>query len=309
MKTASDQEYCDSFVSLRALARQLGTSTGQFKNLAREAERSYREFEVIKPNGKKRPICDPSPELKEVQRQIVETIFNRIPLPSYVQGGVRGRSAYSNALVHAGNQRLVTIDIESFFTNVSNLHVYSMWIDLGFCTKLSGWLAKLTTRHGALPQGAPTSTPIANRILLKADERICKAAKDRGLAYSRYIDDLAVSGEYPEPMIGVVVGELQKLGLRSSKKKMSHRSRGNAKPQSITGYLLNNGKPSISKASRDATRQQIHGLKFMNQKSWEFRKRLESISGQIFHIRKTNPGSADRLRRQLATTLKEMGLD
>ena len=65
----------------------------------------------------------------------------------------------------------------------------------GFNNRLSNEITYLVTYHDYLPQGAPTSPIISNSIFYKIDARLHKLSKKLNLKYSRYADDITISGE------------------------------------------------------------------------------------------------------------------
>ena len=55
-------------------------------------------------------------------------------------------------------------------------------------------VVSMTTRVGELPQGTPTGPAILSGVLRSVDEALTKEAVLQGLTYTRYVDDLFVSG-------------------------------------------------------------------------------------------------------------------
>ena len=55
-------------------------------------------------------------------------------------------------------------------------------------------VARLCTRNGVLPQGAPTSPALSNATLYPFDEFMAAICTASGLRYTRYADDVTVSG-------------------------------------------------------------------------------------------------------------------
>src|SRR5438034_755250 len=59
-------------------------------------------------------------------------------------------------------------------------------------------LTKLCTHDGSLPQGAPTSPRLSNLVNHRLDARLFALARKRNVAYSRYADDITISGASDE---------------------------------------------------------------------------------------------------------------
>src|SRR5207302_5884172 len=62
-----------------------------------------------------RLIESPKPRLKELQRRILSSILDRIPVHPAVHGFVRGRSIVTFAVPHAGKHALLRLDLQDFF--------------------------------------------------------------------------------------------------------------------------------------------------------------------------------------------------
>ncbi len=133
--------------------------------------------------------------LKEIQRNIKKYILEPIELPDEIHGGAKKRSNITNAKPHQGNKFQFTTDLKSFFPSITHKRVYDTFISLGFSNHYSHWLTKLTTWKYKLPQGAPTSTHIANLVFLEADYKLISFCNENGLVYTRYVDDLTFSSQ------------------------------------------------------------------------------------------------------------------
>jgi len=195
------------------LAHLLGISRGILESLAKSHGSHYHPFQRPKRDGGQRDIDNPDNAIKAVQRRIVDRLLKPLPFPECVQGCLPGRSAKTNAEHHLKQTSLVTIDIASFFPSVSNRHVYSAWDALGLGPEIARLLTHLTTYHGHLPQGAPTSPYLANLVVLKADAGIQKAASKLGVHYTRHVDDVALSGENAREVMGEAIRQIQALGF------------------------------------------------------------------------------------------------
>ena len=80
-----------------------------------------------------------------------------------ISGYQKDKSYRTNAALHAGAKIVICEDVEGFFPSTSAARVYDIWRYFFGCTDTVGeLLTKLTTKEGALPQGAITSSYLAN---------------------------------------------------------------------------------------------------------------------------------------------------
>ena len=136
------------------LAWTLRTELALLKKIAKAPQEHYRQFDHRTTSSKVRPIAEPDPALKRIQKQIVAEILRPVPMSLCVQGSIRGHSPRTNAAVHRGQSVVVRIDIQNFFPSVTNRMVYRIWVEVfGYGRALASLLTKLTTLEGHLPQG------------------------------------------------------------------------------------------------------------------------------------------------------------
>jgi RNA-directed DNA polymerase len=294
--------------SLRRLAWTLGVPIERLRELAADVRPHYREWPRRDPRNpdKIRVIRSPSDELKGIQRRINRQILSAAEIGSEVHGGVRGKSSRSNAENHLGQRMVVTVDVRQFFPSVRHYIVYRLFRrELGFGRDVARVLTQLTTLRGALPQGAPTSVPIANILLAKAvDAPVSSKASSSGHGYTRFVDDAAFSGNDPRSLINIIARLLstRRLSIHREKpkwhKKQKLKIMPRSQPQEVTGLLVNGLRPTISRQRRDRVRAAIHQLRQVadDQKR---RKAVTSIRSRIAYVAPFNPGPAKRLQRYL----------
>ena len=282
--------------SRRWLAFRLGVPVTGLLALAENSVNHYKPFRITR-GEKSRLIDNPDRRLKDVQRRIRSMLLVTQPLPDSVHGCVKQRSTLTNASTHLGHPSLASIDIRDFYPNVDFNKVYKLWATLGLGPKLAGILTKLTTTRGRLPQGAPTSDAIANLVLRHVDEEIRAIAETLRLSYSRYLDNLDLAGVRSRECIPLVVDALQREGFSVRHRKTFNAGRSRA--HVVTGYNVNGSRPSVPKAYRMNVRAQVHRLILTAQRGEEITQLLNSVKGAIAYIRRTNPGNATRLEKQL----------
>lgn len=299
-------------VSARDLARRLGVPVQRLRALCHEItvhpglHYSFWSEVDKKKAGKERQFKAPRAELKEIQRRIAKNILSKIPLSDSAHGGVHRRSPLTNASVHLGRELVVTMDVKSFYPSVRHYIVYRLFRhELGFGREVSSLLTRLTTLDAQLPQGAPTSTAIANIILSSSvDSRVSNSASRIGARNTRFVDDFTFSGSNATALINDAARALSqrrlsiwrrpKVGLSKKLKIMP-----GTVPQKVTGLNVNSkAGPSVPRQYRDGVRAAIHQLQSLPEIN-QRRSAAESIRGKLLYIERTNPGAAERLRRHL----------
>ncbi|MCX7417960.1 MAG: reverse transcriptase family protein [Planctomycetia bacterium] len=209
-----------------------------------------------------RLIEAPKQTLKAVQRKILTEILEKVPAHSAAHGFVRGRSIVSNARPHVGQAVIIKLDLQNFYPNVTYSRVVAIFRSIGYCREAAIWLARLTTsavpwslsvpdgdegtkslyvrRH--LPQGAPTSPTIANLSAFGLDVRLSGLIKKFGGNYTRYADDLTISGNDDFRYALRCVIPLTEQIVRSERFSLNHRKRKvirRGRRQLVTGVVVN----------------------------------------------------------------------
>jgi len=289
-------------LSLKGLCWKLCTRRADLEQLAADAVHHYHPF-VRVTRKKSRRIDNPDERLKRVQRRIDRTLLKKMALPGHLHGGVIGRSALTNASEHLGTHMVVRLDLRDFFPSVTDRQVYAVWVKtLGYSPKVAALLTSLTSYHGRLPQGAPSSSSLANLVLSDADSEIRTAALSAGCTYTRYVDDLIFSGAGSQNLVASVAAALQKAGFRVSRAKIAL-MRG-SELQEVTGLSVNSRRgPSVPRYKRSRVRAAIRSLSDPCA-GQHFATALRSITGRVQQVSITNSGAAQALRRQLAAVLE-----
>ena len=234
------------FSSINKLEFLLGMSRHELRALAAVAGSYYRPFyqtkkkrpfQKIASAAKPRKIDNPMDTLKKVQRSINKTLLQPFVFPSYIRGGISGRDVISNVMMHFEAKTLAKLDIRAFFPTVTSQQIYNVWrVQLKFSPRISKLLTQLTTFERHLPQGAPTSTLLANLVLLGVDRPIREECESHGVTYSSWIDDLAFSGDNARTVIQTAVAALKTAGFAVSHKKLI--IQGPADRKVLNGLLM-----------------------------------------------------------------------
>jgi RNA-directed DNA polymerase len=177
------------------LAKLLAVAPQEIDYVLRKLACFYRPSKIKKRDGSFRKLLAPRGKLKLLQSKIKSHVLDKVTLLECVHGGVRHRSVVSNALPHIHKAVVFAVDLKDFFPHVNPDKVCRIFRALGFGEECALILTKPTTWEYQLPQGTPTSTALANLSLLRADWRLLTLASKYGFSYTRYVDDLTLSGE------------------------------------------------------------------------------------------------------------------
>jgi RNA-directed DNA polymerase len=280
--------------SLRWLARALNTSIEQLKHVACNADSHYRPFSLDK-----RVIDKPIGALADIQKRIKIALLQRFQFPDSFHGGIRGHSPHTNASLHLNKKCVVKIDLRKHFPMVSSARVYRIWTEyFGFGPKIAALLTRLTTYKGHLPQGTRTSSHLANLALLEVEPQVAEIAQRLGLDYTFFVDDITLSGDRAREALGLVITVMRNASFLVGRKKIAVMGANEA--QVVTGLCVNRKQgPTVPRAEIDNIRCAIREWR-INVRQGEPSEKLElSIRGRIAHVRRTNPGAASRLEKQL----------
>ncbi len=303
------------------------------RSAADERLRHYHRHWLRKPDGSARLLEAPKRELKDLQRQVLHHILDHIPAHEAAHGFRPGRSALTAGRRHAGHAAVLRFDLESFFTTVTAGRVHGIFrlagypepvahILAGLCTTVTPpavlraappvpgdaaverrrrLLAHLATPH--LAQGAPTSPALANLSAYGLDRRLAGLARRLGATYTRYADDLVLSGDLGRragERVGALVAEIASdEGFRVHEGKS--RRLAAAQRQTVLGLVVN-AHPNVARAEYDRLRAVLHdaarhGPAAADREGHaDFRAHLE---GRISWVTAANPARGPKLRAAL----------
>lgn len=279
--------------SVQALAKTLGLSLPVLTSFAATASAKYTHFDIPKANGKRRSISSPNHDLKIIQRRINRFIFGNVQYPQYLFGGIEGRDYVKNASVHAHAKALITLDIKDFYPSIQEIDVLKIFkLFCNFPDPVAKLLTKLSTLNGSVPQGACTSSHIANLVFFDTEHRIAREFSQKKLTYSRLLDDMCISSKtlmQAETLNATITSITALLSSRGFKLKNNKTKIFSASdPQNlmeVTGLWLNRGLPKVKRKERMDIRSELH--------------RCE----ELFKLSRTNPDyhlEHDRLSGRIA---------
>ncbi|MGZ5033990.1 MAG: reverse transcriptase family protein [Usitatibacter sp.] len=297
---------------------------------------SHYHYRWIEKREGYRLIESPKPRLREIQRKILREIIQVVPAHRGAHGFVRGRSCLTYARPHVGKLMVLRMDLRNFFASVPDARVNALFKMLGYPEATARLLAGICTnspprrilqaipsdgqryqlpmreraqlerRH--LPQGAPTSPALANLCALHLDMRIDGLARAMECDYSRYADDIAISGNEElrrrvdklSTLIAAIALE-EGFEVNHRKTRAMHQSHR----QVLTGIVVNQ-KLNLRRASYDELKAILHncgrhGAPSQNRGGHDdFRAH---IAGRIEYLRNLNPGKGEKLQAAFDRTV------
>ena len=242
---------------LSSLVRDLDIRAKTLYAVSNNIGKHYYKAKLPKKSGGYRNLSVPDEVLKTIQKRIADVLLIHMPVSRYAKAYRFGSSTLRNAKHHVGKQMVLKLDILHFFDSIR----YSTVKDIVFPEEIYAeplriLLTMLCYHKDALPQGAPSSPAITNIILYEFDEQIGQWCRERGIAYTRYCDDMTFSGDFdPAEVIRFVRLELKKLGFLLNEQKT--RIQRSAQQQSVTGIVVNE-KLSIPADYRRKLRQELY---------------------------------------------------
>jgi len=238
--------------SERCLAGILGVSLSDLKADVRRLRKCVREFYLIDPAkpDKKREVI----QVCGFWRKHIDRVMERLLLPKLTpsihnHGGVKGRSILTNASAHSEGVYVYTADISDFFPSIHFKRVYRLFFEAFGCSPdVARICTRLCTYDFHLAVGLPTSPLLADQAMREVDARLHGACKTAGLTYTRFIDDLTISGEFDfegSGFLRLVPRILEEHGFRINLKKCE--SGRLADGPLVTKLRLKNGRPDVAR--------------------------------------------------------------
>jgi hypothetical protein len=258
-----------------------------------------------------------------------------VPAHPAAHGFTRGRSARTHAAEHTGRHVVLRMDFEDFFASIAAGRVFGIFRTAGYPEDVSYALTALTTnvvplrewaalarphardmraaqahhRLGRrlatphLPQGAPTSPALANLAAFRLDRRLAGLAASLGATYSRYADDLTLSG--PLSLLraagevwGWVAAIAAEEGFAINARKTALMTR--AGRQRVCGIVVNE-RSNVMRGDYDELKAILHNAALKGPAAEnrtgvaDFRAHL---LGRIAWVESLNPSRGAKLRRR-----------
>lgn len=281
----------------------------------------YQYIWVPKSYGK-RLMEVPKIRLREIQRKILRGILDPIPVHRAAHGFCQGKSCRTYVEPHVGREVVLRMDLRNFFPSIPAARIHALFGTLGYpeavartltalCTNAvpmaiakrgtASWLDAKCLGIPHLPQGAPTSPALANLCALHLDLRVDELAKCMDGQYTRYADDLAISGgESLRRRITKISALVTKIAVEEGFDINHRKTRcmDRSHRQILTGVVVNE-KPNVRRQDVDRLKAVLtncvhYGPASQNRDG--VRDFQAHLSGRIAHVASLNGARGKKLQ-------------
>lgn len=290
---------------IEKLSAHSGVPEERLLYLAASASHRYKCFKIPKKKGGSRQIEQPSRAIKAIQRWIVNELILKFPVNQAATAYRKGSSILQNADIHRKSAFTLRADFVDFFHSFSSESISNFLLE---CSKEAmielskddiEFVANVSTRHGCLTIGAPSSPSITNAMMYRFDKSLVRYADEHNLIYSRYADDIFVSS-FRSNCLSEVLADIIKFvdhypyaNLKLNHKKSAYLSR--KYKRSITGLVITpDGKLSIGRGRKRMIKAQIHKFRLGKLTSEE----MGELRGLLAFTNGVEPGFLISLARK-----------
>ena len=154
-------------------------------------------FSICGKPGKQRRVVNPQGKLRILQKRFYELVLlPTLDRSHYSHGGVPGRNILTNVRLHLAQTFLFCKMFSNFYPNIHWRRIFKLFSRLGCAPEVSWLCTRLCTYRNGLAQGLVTSPILADHLMRPIDERIASLCEKHGLFYTRFVDDIAISGPF-----------------------------------------------------------------------------------------------------------------
>lgn len=304
---------------------------------------SFKEFLSLDINNeyhtidlRKRVIYAPTPKLKQIHRFINKTIlefadYSKDVVYSY-RKGVSVRDAVEK---HSNNTIFFQTDFSDFYSSIhaenvkTSLYKQLSNTYISDIEKYIDRILELTVIDNHIPAGFSTSPLLSNICLFDFDQELLKCCNDIGLTYTRYSDDIIISGSdktFTDDILSIIKDLLGKhvnseISINDSKTKINKKGHD----FKLLGFsILPNGIVTIPSEYKKEVELLLYFYLTDNEKFEDYFKKLNenkkleledktlrehainSLSGKMIAFNSMDKKYISKLRRKYGNTVIDM---
>lgn len=230
-------------------------------------------------------------------------------------GYVKGRSTRANARQHIGAKYLLSADIKDFFPSITQARVEISLRDFGVHPNVAGALANFLTIQGSLPLGLNASPMVANLVATPLDYDMSRLAEGGGFRYTRYADDITISGNSLLPTRHAIESLLSRHFFRLNESKFRVSRLG--QKHYVTGLsVADKAAPHVPRPIKRKLRQELYYIEKFG--LGEHIARLKStrttqhhinrLDGTVSYVSSIEPQLAKGLHRTWGAIIQRHGM-
>lgn len=283
--------------------------------LCGEIESSYTPIRI-----KQRPAYRPDKKLKDYLIFLNTFVFEYLPVNDRVVYSYRKRvNPHEVAFPHAYSRAFFQTDIVDFFGSIGRELVKSTMTSNRHevpVSDLDPYIERIldyTTVGGVLPIGFPTSPPISNACLTPFDNELENYCRGSDLIYTRYADDIFISGKrreslgHIEPKLDELLASFFGGGMRLNRKKRKLTTIGR-KTKILGMVILPNGQVTIDMEVKRKVEVLLHFFvhnrnRFLAMSDGDLNAGIQKLAGYISYISAADEPYFEKLRRKFGATV------
>lgn len=291
----------------------------------------YKEFceldvasEVTRFSIDDRKLFRTTPKLKKYLRFIDRVVLRYLAKEeAVVHSFVKEKNTLTAVKAHAQNKFFLLTDIKDFYPNISSKDVTAIFkrdldsIPISDFVDHIETVVGMTTIDNVLPVGFPTSPQLSNAFLFEFDKALQAFCLENRLVYTRYADDIIVSGGSFEELaemsdlVQALLHEHSSANMHLNIKKTHITQLGN-KVKILGLVIMPNGKVTIDSKHKNKIETLLH---FYGTDKEKFASMLQtmgsdgerSLFGLLHYVRSIDPAYISKLQRKYgAYTVKSL---
>jgi RNA-directed DNA polymerase len=288
------------------LAGNTGMRELEVRRIMLTAPDRYKTYLIPKRNGEPRVISQPAREVKLLQRALMRTLLEQLPVHPAATAYRTGHSLRDNAAPHAHAGPILKMDLKDFFPSIRGKDWVTYCRETGCLSEeedinLTATLLFRRTKGSSvlrLAIGAPSS-PILSNVLMYGFDRAITERLERRVVYTRYADDLTFSAPRTGYMVGVqkaVVATIRELSypkLDINQRKTTYIT--TKYHRVVTGLTLaNDGRVTMGRQKKREISAGVHRASLKQLDA----DQLAVLCGQLAFANAVEPSFLDQLRKK-----------
>lgn len=271
-------------------------------------------------DGPPQNIYRPNKKLKAYHTFLNLFIFEYLPINERTVYSYRkGFSVYHAVTKHSDSKYFYQTDISAFFASIDR-SLIKRTILLGLASVPAADVENSIERildlvciEDSLPIGLPSSAPLSNAALYAFDNEFEKCCEEKGLIYTRYSDDIIVSGNSKDALNEIdqdiqtrlISCVSEKLKLNPAKSK---RFQIGGKVKILGLMILPGGKVTIDSKLKSEIEILLHfyttdKVKFRDYIEIDEQSAVGRITGFLNYANSIDPEYLSKLRRKFGATI------